>query len=1354
MAETPGVDAPPRALRIVHLSNGLVLQDCSRWAPDPAASPNVVIDAANRGSLEPNVGPQLLLPFRAEPHLVTDKRSAYDARDVLGMDAAAALLGVIFLASGPYLVTVTEVKRAGFVPVLGASLPPPSGTTSQPHAVYRLVPVYTASRVRLVKLHPNTALKTDRDVSASMLKMLESGFLFFSYEADLVRSQQKQITGASGSTFWWNKPLASALGPLASTWAVRAIMGYVGSVELPIYRSEAANGQGRIERVYVTVLSRKSRKRAGTRYHSRGIDQTGHVANFVETEQIVFHEHRCTSFVSIRGSIPVFWRQTKGALRPAPELDAPLLLSQAAFTQHFKNLSRSYGRCTAVSLVNTEGSESVVARAYAQQVDLASTRGTAGPATWAPRFVEFDFHRHCHGKEYERGICALLSRLLNDLDAYGFMVDARQLQTGVFRVNCIDCLDRTGVVQSALAKQALQQQLAVILNDASNTGVASGPATPDASPSVRSISTQRPIQLSPDGEATFMRLWSNNADALSYQYAGTAAMKADMARSGRRSTKGLLQDGLKSAVRIFNKHFIDDDRQEAYDLMLGYATVARGTEAWNMPSSPDTGAAEASEAVWTSFDQLQWLTGSGERIHVVVLLRDTELLVRTPEHIEYAYARERLVQYERLEQSRGKYRLRLRFHGDRQPVPLDLVFHHPAMREVFLRAVLTWSGNFGLMLPASLLPHAPSGAFRIQIRVASASRPTWPATAADWGLPRATEHPPALVALVLPDSGTSGRRFGLAALPNDLDTDGLYRCVAARALPRGGAALALLVRIDAADAVAEVFESSVAAENSLSGLVAIGLRIYGTGICFLGGRLRGRSELLPALQSLQLGRSDRDTLLQWDYWYASGALGDLSGLAMLSASARAAHIASASSEYTVIDERAVLSWATPDRKRLHEGVGLSAAGRLEANDIAVVVDEYVFAARTGPQIPLRPVRVSLVLDSLHSVLHQLPNASVSGQPLNADTPLQYYLSFSSDVLADVFSTSLSGPVLDRAPRWNGRFALPYLPSDLEEIREQLVHGHLMIMSPVGDDQVCGSMVLSVGGLDGRQPFQVPLFRGGQLVGRLAGFAQLQLIPEAAWVPFSSSMSETTRAALAAADMTATRANGAGLGVTSAESLDSSSLLSTTSGGGAKRSQKRRVKRLVGTLTDWVRGERRESTAKFGGPRFTITNAGSTTMASQSTQGDAVPPSGAPMWTTNALPAQGGPQRPYGGSSTNVHASSQETTAGTGITQTLPIENAIPVAVPLEDLLQQVSLEQPRSSSRMGANERAAGDIPEESWAGTDAADWSNPDPSTETTESWARFDELPETETFDGAEDESERVRSATSRPEQDLIEL
>ena len=34
-------------------------------------------------------------------------------------------------------------------------------------------------------------------------------------------------------------------------------------------------------------------------------------------------------------------------------------------------------------------------------------------------------------------------------------------QKGVFRTNCIDCLDRTNVVQSLLAKRSLQQQLIV-----------------------------------------------------------------------------------------------------------------------------------------------------------------------------------------------------------------------------------------------------------------------------------------------------------------------------------------------------------------------------------------------------------------------------------------------------------------------------------------------------------------------------------------------------------------------------------------------------------------------------------------------------------------------------------------------------------------------------------------------------------------------------------------------------------------------------------------------------------------------------------------------------------------------------
>lgn len=37
-------------------------------------------------------------------------------------------------------------------------------------------------------------------------------------------------------------------------------------------------------------------------------------------------------------------------------------------------------------------------------------------------------------------------------------------QEGIFRTNCIDCLDRTNVVQSLIAKVVLQNQLTVSLS--------------------------------------------------------------------------------------------------------------------------------------------------------------------------------------------------------------------------------------------------------------------------------------------------------------------------------------------------------------------------------------------------------------------------------------------------------------------------------------------------------------------------------------------------------------------------------------------------------------------------------------------------------------------------------------------------------------------------------------------------------------------------------------------------------------------------------------------------------------------------------------------------------------------------
>jgi len=59
----------------------------------------------------------------------------------------------------------------------------------------------------------------------------------------------------------------------------------------------------------VAIISRLSNERVGTRFNVRGVNDDGNVANFVETEQLIVYEEQESSFIQIRGSVPLFWEQ-------------------------------------------------------------------------------------------------------------------------------------------------------------------------------------------------------------------------------------------------------------------------------------------------------------------------------------------------------------------------------------------------------------------------------------------------------------------------------------------------------------------------------------------------------------------------------------------------------------------------------------------------------------------------------------------------------------------------------------------------------------------------------------------------------------------------------------------------------------------------------------------------------------------------------------------------------------------------------------------------------------------------------------------------------------------------------------
>ena len=350
------------------------------------------------------------------------------------------------------------------------------------------------------------------------------------------------------------------------------------------------------------LITRRSRFRGGTRYFSRGMDEQGHVSNYNETEQIVVlndtagglsgfgggqsminekglgRDPQVLSFVQTRGSVPVYWTEVNN-LRYTPKLQVRgVETAVQAARKHFDEQIRLYGSNYLVNLVNQKGREERVKAAYEQIVDLllkSTTESTEGDEqspeevhiidpekvqkkTDKLHYIYFDFHSETKGFRWHRAQL-LLDHLLNGLVQGGYFrgvegsalssdqLEIRSLQTSVVRTNCMDCLDRTNVVQSMLGRWALTQQLV-------DAGIL------------------RPGEAAEDDqtfEAMFRNIWADNADVVSKSYSGTGALKTDFTRTGKRTRVGALQDLNNSITRYVRNNFLDGPRQDGFDVFLG-----------------------------------------------------------------------------------------------------------------------------------------------------------------------------------------------------------------------------------------------------------------------------------------------------------------------------------------------------------------------------------------------------------------------------------------------------------------------------------------------------------------------------------------------------------------------------------------------------------------------------------------------------------------------------------------------------------------------------------------------------------------------------------------------------------------
>lgn len=487
------------------------------------------------------------------------------------------LLGFIRFTESYYMLIVTKRQQTALI----------GG-----HYVYQidgteLVPLTTGSSNRFAQ---NRNPEESRFLSIFNNLDLTKSF-YFSYSYDITQSLQTNIIRQRkamnhgqqhadqelNSVFVWNhhllQPAVAALKhPL--NWCLPIIHGYIDQATLDIF--------GRV--VYVTIIGRRSRFYAGARFLKRGVNDMGYVANDVETEQIVsekittsFHapgprlyaSSAYTSYVQHRGSIPLYWTQDNSGVTPKPAIDLNL---QDPFYQpaalHFDNLFERYG-CPVYVLNLVKARERLPreSKLLVEYQKCINYLNQSLPDDKKILYKAFDMSRESKTRGGDViGSLEVISRDI--LKQTGFfkngddVSDEPSLQNGVARTNCIDCLDRTNAAQFVIGKRAFALQLQAL-----------------------GVIDRDEVDFDTDAVNIFTHMFHHHGDTIAVQYGGSHLVNTMATYRKLNHWQSQSRDMVESFKRYYHNSFLDNQRQDAYNLFLGnYVWAQDSPLLWDLAS--------------------------------------------------------------------------------------------------------------------------------------------------------------------------------------------------------------------------------------------------------------------------------------------------------------------------------------------------------------------------------------------------------------------------------------------------------------------------------------------------------------------------------------------------------------------------------------------------------------------------------------------------------------------------------------------------------------------------------------------------------------------------------------------------
>ncbi|GAV78441.1 Syja_N domain-containing protein [Cephalotus follicularis] len=531
------------------------------------------------------------------------------------------IAGCIKFLESYYLILVTKRRQIGCICGHAIYSIDESQLITVPHVFIQTDVAHSKTELRYKKLLSSVDLTKD---------------FFFSYTYPIMQSLQKNVLsmGEEGmpydDIFVWNAYLTQAIRSRCGNtiWTIALVHGHFKQIRLSIFGRDFS----------VSLISRRSRHFAGTRYLKRGVNDRGRVANDVETEQIVLDDEagsckgKMSSVVQMRGSIPLFWSQEASRFSPKPDIILQRYDPTYEATKlHFEDLRKRYGDpiivLNLIKTVEKRPREMMLRREFANAVGYLNTILSEENHL---KFIHWDFHKFAKSKS--ANVLAVLGAVASEaLDLTGFYYSgkpssvkrrANQLSrtstgrdaslrdlkasSGDFsRIGSIN--ENPNFVSSRDRETSFSQQIKreIVRSEApcfqsgvlrtncidclDRTNVAQyayGLAA--LGRQLHSMGLTDVPKVNPDSSiaAALMDMYQGMGDALAQQYGGSAAHNTVFTeRQGKWKATTQSREFLKSIKRYYSNAYTDGEKQDAINLFLGYFKPQEGKPAlWELDS--------------------------------------------------------------------------------------------------------------------------------------------------------------------------------------------------------------------------------------------------------------------------------------------------------------------------------------------------------------------------------------------------------------------------------------------------------------------------------------------------------------------------------------------------------------------------------------------------------------------------------------------------------------------------------------------------------------------------------------------------------------------------------------------------